>query len=109
MGHAFVDDHRDITDAIIVGAGPAGLTAAIYLGRFRRRCVVLEDGHSRARWIPTSHNIPGFVAGIGGEMFLDTLEKQALTYGAKLRHAHVSNLRFNGDVFALEIEEGILL
>ena len=61
---------RDIQDAIIVGAGPAGLTAAIYLGRFRRHCIVLEDGHSRARWIPTSHNIPGFTAGVGGAEFL---------------------------------------
>ncbi|MDP8983992.1 MAG: FAD-binding protein, partial [Pseudomonadota bacterium] len=55
-----------IYDAIVVGAGPAGVTAAIYLGRFRRRCLVFSDGESRARWIPTGHNIPGFAAGIGG-------------------------------------------
>ena len=63
-------------DAIIVGAGPRVSTAAIYLARFRRRCLVLEDGHPRARWIPTSHNIPGFTAGIGGDEFLQAMRNR---------------------------------
>jgi thioredoxin reductase (NADPH) len=103
-----MQSHRDIEDAIVVGAGPAGLTAAIYLGRFRRRCVVLEDGQSRARWIPTSHNIPGFIAGIGGDEFVDTLRRQALKYGARICHTHVSSLTVNNGIFALETNEGTL-
>jgi thioredoxin reductase (NADPH) len=99
--------HR-IQDAIIVGAGPAGLTAAIYLGRFRRRCIVLEDGHSRAKWIPTSHNIPGFTAGIGGPQFLATLKDHALQYGALIQSAHVSGLSVDGDLFALGTDRGVL-
>jgi thioredoxin reductase (NADPH) len=79
-------------DAIIVGAGPAGLTAAIYLSRFRRNCLVLEDGHSRARWIPTSHNIPGFTAGIGGNELLGALRKQAESFNAQIRHFQVVGL-----------------
>jgi thioredoxin reductase (NADPH) len=98
----------DIQDAIVVGAGPAGLIAATYLGRFRRRCVVLENGHSRARWIPTSHNIPGFTAGVGGEQFLSLLKQQALKYGAQIRRAHVSSLTVNEGVFALRTDEGTL-
>ena len=98
----------EIQDAIVVGAGPAGLTAAIYLGRFRRRCVVLEDGHSRARWIPTSHNIPGFTAGVGGEEFLGNLRAQALKYGAEIRRTHVSDLDLQGDVFSLRTDAGTL-
>src|ERR1700728_3659678 len=94
-----------VQDAVIVGAGPAGLTAAIYLGRFRRRCVVLEDGQSRARWIPTSHNIPGFTAGIGGEEFLKTLRDQALKYGAQVRRTHVSKLTLEDGIFALRADE----
>jgi thioredoxin reductase (NADPH) len=100
-------DH-DIQDAIIIGAGPAGLTAAVYLGRFRRRCVVLEDGHSRARWIPTSHNIPGFAAGVGGEEFLAKLTAQAVEYGAEIRHAHVSGLSFQNELFTVRTDGGAL-
>lgn len=97
-------NHRHIYDVIVVGAGPAGLTAAIYLGRYRRRCLVLEDDQSRARWIPTSHNIPGFTAGVGGREFLGMLKEQALKYGAQLRRAHVSRLLLEDDVFALHTE-----
>jgi thioredoxin reductase (NADPH) len=103
-----MDNNPNILDAIVVGAGPAGLTAAIYLGRFRRRCVVLEDGQSRARWIPTSHNIPGFPAGIGGEAFLNTLKEQALKYGAQIQHTHVSSLTVSGGIFTLVTDEGPL-
>jgi thioredoxin reductase (NADPH) len=81
-----------IYDAIIIGAGPAGLTAATYLGRFRRRCLILEDGESRARWIPKSHNIPGFPTGISGAELLGQLTKQALQYGAQIRHGPVMSL-----------------
>ncbi|MGN6524801.1 MAG: FAD-dependent oxidoreductase, partial [Burkholderiaceae bacterium] len=49
-----------LLDCIIIGAGPAGLTAATYLARFRRRIAVLDGGASRASYIPCSHNYPGF-------------------------------------------------
>jgi thioredoxin reductase (NADPH) len=103
-----MENQQDIQDAIVVGAGPAGLTAAIYLGRFRRRCIVLEDGHSRAKWIPTSHNIPGFTAGIGGKEFLGTLKEQALRYGARFRQGHVSSLSIDDGVFVLQTDAGTL-
>jgi thioredoxin reductase (NADPH) len=93
-------------DTIIIGAGPAGLTAAIYLGRFRRRCLVLEDGRSRAHWIPTSHNIPGFASGVGGEQFLKALKAQALKYGAQFQSAHVTTLTATSDFFVLDTDRG---
>jgi thioredoxin reductase (NADPH) len=102
-----MENHPDILDTIVVGAGPAGLTAAIYLGRFRRSCLVLEDGQSRARWIPRSHNIPGFAAGIGGEQFLSSLKEQALKYGAKVRNSYVSGLTVNDGHFAIRTDNGV--
>jgi len=95
-------------DALIIGAGPAGLTAAIYLGRFRRRCLVLEDGHSRARWIPASHNVPGFTAGIGGSEFLRALKEQALKYGAQIRNSRVSSITKDGEIFIVHTAHGTL-
>ena len=63
-------------DCLIIGGGPAGLTAAIYLARFRRRAV-LVDAASRAAWIPISHNHPGFPDGIAGEELLARMRAQA--------------------------------
>lgn len=64
-------------DVAIVGGGPAGLTAALYLRRFHRSCVVFDTGESRARWIPESNNCPGFPGGVGGRELLQRLRRQA--------------------------------
>src|SRR5580698_4087234 len=54
------------SDCLIIGAGPAGLTAAIYLARFRLRAAVVESGSSRALLIPRTRNHAGFPKGISG-------------------------------------------
>lgn len=95
-------------DAIIIGAGPAGLTAAIYLGRFRRRLIVLDAGQSRARWIPESHNIPGFAKGIGGAALLREFTAQALTYGARIVRGSGQSLTPIAGGFALRTSEQAL-
>jgi thioredoxin reductase (NADPH) len=79
-------------DCLIVGGGPAGLTAATYLARYRRTAVLVDDGASRARLIPASHNYPGF-KDIAGPELLGRLRDQARLYGAALRHGRVSTLR----------------
>jgi thioredoxin reductase (NADPH) len=70
-------------DCMIIGGGPAGLTAAIYLARFNRKAVVIDGGDSRARLIPTSHNYPGFADGVSGPKLLDLLSRQGEHYGIK--------------------------
>lgn len=74
----------DIYDVLIVGGGPAGLTAAIYLARYHRRVVVVDDGNSRAKWIPISHNHAGFPDGITGDELLRRMREQAERYGATI-------------------------
>jgi thioredoxin reductase (NADPH) len=57
-------------DCLIVGGGPAGLTAAIYLARYRRNVVLFDSGESRADLIPESRNYLGFAQGISGRKLL---------------------------------------
>ena len=78
-------------DCLIIGGGPAGLTAAIYLARYRRNVVVVDAGDSRAALIPESHNYPGF-QGIAGPALLGRLRGQVLRYGAELRRGTVTAL-----------------
>ncbi len=79
-------------DCVIIGGGPAGLSAAIYLARFRRKTVVLDSGGSRAALIPKSHNYPGFPDGIGGRELLSRLVQQAEGYGAEFRRGNVTRI-----------------
>ncbi len=79
-------------DVLIIGAGPAGLTAATYLGRFRRSVIVADAGAPRACWIPLSHNMPGFPAGITGDAILGRMREQAEEYGAVMEGGRVENL-----------------
>ena len=86
-------------DCVIVGAGPAGLTAAIYLARFRRRIVVLDAGTSRASFIPRSRNYPGFPEGISGHELLERLAQQAARYDVHVTRSLVEGAEREGDQF----------
>src|SRR5215212_12000696 len=89
-------------DALIVGGGPAGLTAAIYLARYRRKVVVVDFSESRAALIPETHNYPGFADGIAGPALLQALARQATTYGVDMMHDRVSDLKKTPVGFAVE-------
>lgn len=79
-------------DCLVVGGGPAGLTAALYLARFRRRVLVIDAGDSRASMIPETRNFPGFPDGISGVELLSRLREQATRYGAVVEEGHVDAL-----------------
>jgi thioredoxin reductase (NADPH) len=89
----------DRFDCLIIGGGPAGLTAAIYLARFLRRVLVVDRGHSRASLIPTSHNYPGFPSGISGGELLAQLRAQAKAYDVPITAAEIESLARDGDDF----------
>ena len=71
-------------DCLIVGGGPAGLTAAIYLARFHLDILVVDGGKSRAALIPCTRNHAGFPEGISGTELLERMRQQAQKYGAKI-------------------------
>jgi thioredoxin reductase (NADPH) len=86
-------------DCLIVGAGPAGLTAAIYAARFRLSVRVIDSGSSRAATIPCTRNHAGFPDGISGKALLDRMRRQAERYGAVLTSGRVDALSRSGDHF----------
>jgi thioredoxin reductase (NADPH) len=79
-------------DCLIVGGGPAGLTAAIYLARFHLRILIIDDGKGRAASIPCTRNLGGFPDGISGKYVLARMREQAQLYGAKFDKGYVSRL-----------------
>src|SRR6476661_1311810 len=89
----------EIDDCIIVGAGPAGLTAAIYLARYYLKTRLFDCGTSRASWIPTSHNHAGFPDGINGNELLARMREQAEKYGAVVEPKRVADLAKTGETF----------
>ena len=82
----------DKLDCLIIGAGPAGLTAAIYLARFRLSLRLVDEGRSRASWIPCTRNVPGFPDGISGNELLERMRVQAEKYGAAFTRGRVTRL-----------------
>src|SRR3982750_2163957 len=86
-----------ILDCLVIGGGPAGLTAAIYLARFHLDILVVDGGKSRAAWIPCTRNVSGFPDGIAGTELLQRMQVQACKYGAKIESEFVTKLDGNAE------------
>jgi thioredoxin reductase (NADPH) len=84
-------------DCLIVGGGPAGLTAAIYLARFHLDILVVDDGKGRAESIPCTHNHAGFPDGISGKELVRLMREQAQRYGARIESDYVARLDLGDD------------
>ena len=79
-------------EVLIIGGGPAGLMAAIYLARFRRHVVIVDSGASRAALIPRSHNLPGFPHGLSGQDLLGRMKRQVAELGVPIIQGAVNAL-----------------
>lgn len=93
-------------DCVIIGGGPAGLTAAIYLSRFHLNIAVIDAGKSRALWIPETHNHAGFPDGIAGSELLARMRDQAVKYGTKCIQGRVSRISREGNDAPFTLEYG---
>ena len=92
-------------DALVIGAGPAGLTAAMYLTRFKRRVRVVHDGTARALWVPRTRNVPGFPDGIVGEELSERMTDPARRSGAEIMFGRVATLERTAGHFRATLEE----
>lgn len=99
-----MSDHID--DCIIVGAGPAGLTAAIYLARYHLSIRLFDCGSSRASMIPCTHNHAGYPEGIAGKELLHRMREQAAKYGALREEKRVERLGREGEHFVVGTDTG---
>lgn len=87
----------ELFDCLIVGGGAAGLTAAVYMGRYQRRALLLDAGGSRLNMIPRTRNVPGFPDGIEGSELLRRLREQAGRYAVTMQQARVERLQRAAD------------
>jgi thioredoxin reductase (NADPH) len=99
-------------DCAIVGGGPAGLSAAIYMGRMRRSVVVIDDDQGRSNWHQVNRNYLGFVDGIHATSLRDVGEKQASKLGVRFLAARATGASYVGEesdrVFTVETSKGLV-
>jgi len=93
-------------DALVIGGGPAGLAAALYLARFRRDVLVIDEGESRAARIPRSHNVAGFPNGVAGDRLLDAMRYQVRDVGVTIQHGRVERLQSHEGAFVAHTLDG---
>jgi thioredoxin reductase (NADPH) len=96
------------TDVLVIGGGPAGLTAAIYLARFHLNVVVVDRGGGRASLIPKTHNHAGFPEGITGSDLVARMRDQASRYGAQMAQAEVTELATLAGRFVASTDSNVI-
>jgi thioredoxin reductase (NADPH) len=101
-----------VHDVVVVGAGPGGMTAAIYLARARRSVVALERNMAGGQMALTDliENYPGFPEGINGFDLSDRIKQQAVKFGAEVREiTAVSAIETRDGLHVVRTDQGELL
>ncbi|TFH45356.1 thioredoxin-disulfide reductase [Streptococcus equinus] len=95
-------------DAVIIGSGPAGYTAAIYLGRSGLKTQLIT-GYSKGGQLTTTslvENYPGFENGVDGSELVEKMRQQAVKYGAKMTFGNVDKIEGSKSPFEVYVDTG---
>jgi thioredoxin reductase (NADPH) len=97
-------------DLIILGGGPAGLTAGIYASRARLNTLLVEKSVPGGQAVVTCHieNYPGFPDGVGGAELGQRLHDQAVRFGLQVLAASISQVTIEGDAKLVHTDHGVL-
>ncbi|MEO1589889.1 MAG: NAD(P)/FAD-dependent oxidoreductase [Cyanobacteria bacterium J06632_22] len=107
LSSANIDTRLDtLYDAIVVGGGMGGLSAAIYLARYGLKCLVIEKGKGRSIWMQETRNYLGIDPTTPGRNILTNGKKQALEWGADHLQAFVEEVVDEGETFAVHVKIG---
>lgn len=104
-------EDKTVYDTVVVGAGPAGLTAAMYCARAGLNCVVIEMLSPGGQMAQTEHleNYPGFFHSTSGYELSEIMSEQATNFGAELVYDQVSSVDFQACPKVLKMSDGELL
>ncbi len=107
LSSANIENHLDtLYDAIVVGGGMGGLSAAIYLARYGLKCLVIEKGRGRSLWMQETRNYLGLAPNTPGRDILAHGLKQSIEWGADYLRAFVEEVTDEGETLAVKVKVG---
>jgi thioredoxin reductase (NADPH) len=98
-------------DVVIIGSGPAGLTAALYAARADLNPIVFEGPEPGGQLMQTTdvENYPGYPNGVLGPKMMEDFRQQAMNFGADCRYGYVTNIDFKKRPYKIEVDEEITI
>ena len=108
-------ENKEVLDTLIIGSGPAGLTAAIYNARAELKTMVIAGNQPGGQLTITTlvDNYPGFPTGIGGVKLMMDMQEQVKNLGVEIRQGIVKQVRLSANqsvrLFEVELEDGEIL